>query len=77
MLVVSSAEREARRAAELAARSSYGRLVAVLTSQTNDLATAEDALSDAFSKALVAWTEKGIPESVSYTHLTLPTTSRV
>jgi hypothetical protein len=38
----------AHRAAELAARQSYGKLVAYLAARTGDVAAAEDALSDAF-----------------------------
>ena len=47
---------EARRAAELAARNSYGRLVAYLAAQTRDVVAAEDALGDAFLSALKTWT---------------------
>ena len=54
---------DARRAAELAARNSYGRLVAYLAAQTRDVAAAEDALGDAFLKALKTWTEKGVPQN--------------
>jgi len=50
---------DACRAAELAARNSYGRLVAYLAAQTRDVAAAEDALGDAFLKALKTWPEKG------------------
>jgi RNA polymerase sigma-70 factor (ECF subfamily) len=51
----------ARQAVELAARNSYGRLIAYLTAQSRDLAVAEDALSDAFLAALTTWAERGIP----------------
>jgi predicted RNA polymerase sigma factor len=54
---------DAHRAAELAARHSYGRLVAYLAAQTNDVAAAEDALGDAFLSALKTWREKGIPKN--------------
>ena len=54
---------EARQAAELAARNSYGRLVAYLAAQTRDVAAAEDALGDAFLSALKTWTESGIPKN--------------
>ncbi len=54
---------EARRAAELAARNSYGRLVAYLAAQTRDVAAAEDALGDAFLSALKTWTESGVPKN--------------
>jgi predicted RNA polymerase sigma factor len=43
------------RAIERVARESYGRLVAYLSSQTRDVASAEDALSNALVAALEAW----------------------
>ncbi len=54
---------DARRAAELAARNSYGRLVAYLAAQARDVAAAEDALGDAFLTALKTWTETGVPKN--------------
>ncbi|MEO0358100.1 MAG: DUF6596 domain-containing protein [Pseudomonadota bacterium] len=36
-------------------RASYGRLLAILSSRTNDILLAEDALGDAFAKALIHW----------------------
>lgn len=51
----------ARRAAERAARGSYGRLVAILAAQDRDIAAAEDALSDALVSALRAWPRDGVP----------------
>lgn len=36
-------------------RASYGRLLAILSSRSRDILLAEDALSDAFSKALIHW----------------------
>ncbi|MEM1310500.1 MAG: DUF6596 domain-containing protein [Cyanobacteria bacterium P01_H01_bin.153] len=52
-----------RRAAELAARDSYGRLVAYLAARTRDIAAAEDALGEAFLSALQSWPETGVPSS--------------
>jgi RNA polymerase sigma-70 factor (ECF subfamily) len=52
---------DARRAAELAARNSYGRLVAYLAAQARDVAAAEDALGDAFLTALRTWPDQGVP----------------
>ncbi len=52
-----------RAAAERAARTSYGRLVALLAAPTRDLALAEDALADAFERALRTWPESGIPDN--------------
>jgi len=53
--------RAAAREAEAAARSSYGKLVAILASRTRDIAAAEDALADAFAAALTQWPRDGIP----------------
>jgi RNA polymerase sigma-70 factor (ECF subfamily) len=52
----------ARRAAERAARESYGRLVAYLASRSGDVAAAEDALAQAFAAALRQWPVDGVPE---------------
>ena len=43
-------------------RASYGRLLAILSSRTGDILAAEDALSDAFAKALVKWPDD-MPEN--------------
>lgn len=51
----------ARRAAERAARDSYGRLLAFLAARTRDVAGAEDALAEAFASALQTWPEQGVP----------------
>jgi RNA polymerase sigma-70 factor, ECF subfamily len=53
----------AHKAAERAARDSYGRLLAILSSRTRDIALCEDALSDAFAKALELWPFNGIPDN--------------
>lgn len=53
----------ARREVELAARRSYGRLVAYLATRTGDIASAEDALADAFVAALRRWPESGVPDN--------------
>ena len=53
---------DARRTAELAARESYGRLVAYLSARSRDVAAAEDALAEAFRAALETWPEGGIPD---------------
>ena len=52
---------DARRAVEMAARDSYGRLLAFLAARSRDLAAAEDALSEAFRLALEAWPRDGVP----------------
>jgi len=53
----------AHRAAERAARQSYGKLVAYLAARTGDVAAAEDALSDAFAPALASWPTRGVPQT--------------
>jgi RNA polymerase sigma-70 factor (ECF subfamily) len=57
-----SAGDDARRAAELAARRSYGKLVAYLSARTRDVTAAEDALAGAFEAALSDWPRQGVPE---------------
>ena len=52
----------ARRAAERAARDSYGRLLAIVVARSRDVAAAEDALADAFAAALARWPVHGIPD---------------
>jgi predicted RNA polymerase sigma factor len=52
---------DAHRAAELAARASYGRLLAYVAARSRDVAAAEDALGDAFAAALERWPRTGVP----------------
>ncbi|WP_394771635.1 RNA polymerase sigma factor [Lacisediminihabitans sp.] len=49
--------------AEEVARASYGRLLAVLAARTGDIPAAEDALADAFERALRTWPTAGIPDN--------------
>lgn len=49
------------RAAEDAARASYGKLIAMLAARSGDIAAAEDALAEAFISALRTWPIKGVP----------------
>jgi predicted RNA polymerase sigma factor len=49
------------RAAELAARDSYGRLLALLSAVSRNVAAAEDALADAFERAVRTWPVQGVP----------------
>jgi predicted RNA polymerase sigma factor len=51
----------AAHSAGVAARDSYGRLLALLAASTSDLAAAEDALADAFERALRTWPSQGVP----------------
>lgn len=53
----------ASRAAERAARESYGRLLAWLAYRWRDVAAAEDALAEAFEAALRRWPADGVPQS--------------
>jgi RNA polymerase sigma-70 factor, ECF subfamily len=53
----------AARAAEAAARASYGKLVAILALQGRDIAAAEDALSEALVSALTVWPARGVPQN--------------
>src|SRR6516165_9686697 len=48
---------------ERLARESYGRLVAYLSVHTHDLASAEDALSEALVAALKTWPRDGVPQN--------------
>lgn len=50
-------------AAAAAAREHYGRLLAWLAWQWRDIAAAEDALGDAFARALERWPLDGVPQS--------------
>ncbi|GAA0731320.1 RNA polymerase sigma factor [Sphingomonas japonica] len=47
--------------AEAAARSSYGRLLSIVAARSGDIASAEDALADAFAAALEQWPRDGVP----------------
>jgi predicted RNA polymerase sigma factor len=56
-------EEGTHRTIERVARESYGRLVAYLSSQTRDVASAEDALSIALVAALTTWPRDGVPQN--------------
>jgi predicted RNA polymerase sigma factor len=56
-------ETQVHRTVERVARESYGRLVAYLSVHTQDLAGAEDALSEALLKALMVWPRDGVPQN--------------
>src|SRR5260370_3622523 len=51
------------RTIERVAGESYGRLVAYLSSHTHDVASAEDALSEALVAALTTWPRDGVPQN--------------
>src|SRR6202047_1185207 len=54
---------DTHRTVERVARESYGRLVAYLSTNTRDVASAEDALSNALVAALTAWPRDGVPQN--------------
>src|SRR5882762_3594215 len=54
---------DAQRVVEAVARASYGRLLAYLSSETRDVAGAEDALSEALLAALTTWPRDGVPRT--------------
>jgi predicted RNA polymerase sigma factor len=54
---------DTHRTIERVARESYGRLVAYLSVNTHDLASAEDALSNALMSALAHWPQEGVPRN--------------
>lgn len=53
----------ARDRAEHVARTSYGRLLAILAAPTRDIELAEDCLADAFERALRTWPASGVPDN--------------
>jgi predicted RNA polymerase sigma factor len=56
-------DEQARITADAVARRSYGKLVAFLAARTRDVASAEDALSEAFASALADWPVNGCPSN--------------
>jgi RNA polymerase sigma-70 factor (ECF subfamily) len=56
-------QEDTHRAIERVARESYGRLVAYLSVHTHDLASAEDALSNALVSAVAHWPQGGVPQN--------------
>lgn len=54
---------DAAASATLAARGSYGRLLAALVARTRDMAAAEDALAEALARALETWPRDGVPRN--------------
>ncbi|HSB26577.1 MAG TPA: DUF6596 domain-containing protein [Pyrinomonadaceae bacterium] len=59
--MTSNRERDSIATADLVARRSYGKLIAFLSARTHDVASAEDALAEAFTTALVDWPAHGCP----------------
>jgi predicted RNA polymerase sigma factor len=58
-----SNQEDTHRTVERVARESFGRLVAYLSSHTRDVASAEDALSNALVAALTTWPRDGVPQN--------------
>ena len=58
-----NSQEDTHRTIERVARESYGRLVAYLSVHTHDLASAEDALSEALVAALKNWPRDGVPQN--------------
>ena len=58
-----SGAEDTHRTIERVARESYGRLVAYLSAHTRDVASAEDALSEALVAALTSWSRDGVPQN--------------
>src|SRR6202140_1875058 len=56
-------QEDTHRIIERVARESYGRLVAYLSANTRDVASAEDALSNALIAALTTWPRDGVPQN--------------
>ena len=56
-------QEDTHRTIERVARESYGRLVAYLSAHTRDVASAEDAFSNALVKALTTWPRDGVPQN--------------
>lgn len=56
-----AARRDVATQATVAARDSYGKLLAILAARTRDITAAEDALADAFAAALAQWPRDGVP----------------
>jgi len=56
-------QEDAERTIERVARESYGRLVAYLSLHTRDVASAEDAFSNALVSALTSWPRDGVPQN--------------
>lgn len=49
--------------ADAVARTSYGKLLALIAARTGDVAGAQDALSEAFAAALAEWPASGVPDN--------------
>ena len=60
---MSEGAHDARAAVARIARLSYGRLVAMLAARSRDIASAEDALSEALARALERWPHEGVPDN--------------
>ncbi|WP_420430388.1 RNA polymerase sigma factor [Hyphobacterium sp.] len=57
-----SGENPAHQAAERAARQAYGRILSILAARCGDIAVAEEALAEAFARALSNWPKSEPPD---------------
>jgi RNA polymerase sigma-70 factor (ECF subfamily) len=60
-MAAAGADARAWERAEQVARTSYGRLLALLAAPAGDIELAEDSLAEAFAQALRTWPETGVP----------------
>jgi predicted RNA polymerase sigma factor len=63
VLVNPTHDDSAREAAEAVALRSWGKLIAYLAARFGDVASAEDAMSEAFASALSVWPKQGCPDN--------------
>jgi RNA polymerase sigma-70 factor (ECF subfamily) len=54
---------DARARVSVTARASYGRLIAILSARSGDIAAAEDHLAEAFRRARETWPVRGVPDN--------------
>ncbi len=54
---------DVRARVSVTARASYGRLIAILSARSGDIAAAEDHLAEAFRRALETWPVRGVPDN--------------
>lgn len=76
-LMAGAAPNTARATAESVARDCYGRLLAFLAAGFRDVAAAEDALAEAFAKALEEWPVRGVPDNPQAWLLTVARRKRI
>ena len=60
---MSDSDQLAFQRAQSVARESYGKLIAILSKRTRDVAQAEDLLAEAFAAALESWPHSNVPDN--------------